>query len=537
MLTAAAYIRVSSEMQVETGASLPSQLAAIMSYAEKAGYTVPEDLVFCDEAVSARSADRPEFQRMISMAKKDKAPFDAIICYENSRFARSREDAIVYKALLRKRGIKLLFTKQEFDDSPMGRLMEGIIEIVDEWYSANLAVETRRGQEQNARDGYSTGGRPPYGLRRVEVANEHGAVKARWEPDPATAPVVREIYELYTTEGMGYKAIAAKLNREGTPSPSGGSWNANTLHYILHKNRDAYLGRQIYGRMKSHNSEHRRDTDKSKWVVRENAWQPIITEETAAKAEQKAVKRSTARRVRADEEPRFLLTGKIFCGECGSAMIGSSAKGHLYYRCNKRCSTGGTDCSMPYFPAGELEQTVVETIKRELCDKARLKAFYDEYKNAPRADDTDKAKEAAKIEKAIEKRRREKKRVLDLLVKGTIEEDDAKPLLQQAARDIQVLEGQLSDLRSTISSSFEFRSFDEFYQIVSETMPLANSAKGLIDAFVLRVDVFNDHLHVSLIIDHPEGTKKDAPSSDTSTNCWVKVGVKEATINRDYNRL
>ena len=188
---------------------------------------------------------------------------------------------------------------------------------------------------------------------------------------------------------------------------------------------------------------------------------------------------------------------------------------------------------MPYFPAGELEQTVVETIKRELCDKARLKAFYDEYKNALREDNSDKAKEAAKIEKAIEKRRREKKRVLKLLVKGTIEEDDAKPLLQQAARDIQVLEGQLSDLRSTISSSFEFRSFDEFYQIVSETMPLANSAKGLIDAFVLRVDVFNDHLHVSLIIDHPEGTKKDAPSSGTSV-CWVKDGVKEVQYKTSY---
>ena len=309
MPTAAAYIRVSSEMQVETGASLPSQLAAIMSYAEKAGYTVPEDLVFCDEAVSARSADRPEFQRMVSMAKKDKAPFDAIICYENSRFARSREDAIVYKTLLRKRGIKLLFTKQEFDDSPMGRLMEGIIEIVDEWYSANLAVETRRGQEQNAKDGYSTGGRPPFGLRRVEVANEHGAVKARWEPDPVTAPIVRMIYELYTTDGLGYKAIAAKLNREGITSPSGNTWNANTLHYILHKNRDAYLGRQIYGRMKSHNNEHRRNTDKSKWVIKENAWEPIITVEVAKKAAEKMERGASQRRSRAEESPRYLLTG------------------------------------------------------------------------------------------------------------------------------------------------------------------------------------------------------------------------------------
>ena len=68
--------------------------------------------------------------------------------------------------------------------------------------------------------------------------------------------------------------------------------------------------------------------------------------------------------------------------------------------------------------------------------------------------------------------------------------------------------------------------FYEFYQIVSETMPLANSAKGLIDAFVLRVDVFNDHLHITLVIEQSIDIKKDAPASDTSV-CWVKDGVKE----------
>ena len=273
-------------------------------------------------------------------------------------------------------------------------------------------------------------------MRRVEVANEHGAVKARWKPDPATAPVVREIYELYTAEWIGYKAIAAKLNREGTPSPSGGSWNANTLHYILHKNRDAYLGRQIYGRMKSHNSEHRRDTDKSTWVIKENAWEPIITVEVAKKAAEKMERGASQRRSRAEESPRYLLTGKIFCGECGSAMVGSNAGGHLYYRCNKRCSTGGTGCSMPYFPAGELEQAVVDTIHRELGDKKRLKIFYDEYKEYRKThkQDSEQLKEINRIEKAVEKKRREKKRILDLLVKDTIEEDDAKPLLQQAAK-------------------------------------------------------------------------------------------------------
>ena len=111
-------------------------------------------------------------------------------------------------------------------------MLEGIIESVDQWYSENLAVETKRGQIQNAKDGFSTGGRPPYGLRRVEVKNEHGAAKAKWEPDPNTSKVVQRIYDMYGN-GSGYKTIAQALNTESIPSPSGSRWNANTLHYIF----------------------------------------------------------------------------------------------------------------------------------------------------------------------------------------------------------------------------------------------------------------------------------------------------------------
>lgn len=526
MITAAVYLRVSSEMQVETGASLPSQLSAIQNYATKNGYTIPEEYIFCDEAFSARSADRPEFQRMITLAKKDKAPFNAIICYENSRFARSREDAIVYKTLLRKRGIKLLFAKQDFDDSPMGRFMEGMIEIVDEWYSANLAVETRRGQEQNAKDGYSTGGRPPYGLKRVEVQNEHGAGKARWEPDAETAPIVREIYNLYTAGGQGYKSIAAKLNRESVPSPSGGTWNSNTLHYILHKNQDAYLGRQVYGRMKSKNNDHRRDTDRTNWVIKEGAWKPIITEEMAKNAEKKARTCISNKRARSENAPRFLLTGKIFCGECGSAMTGSNAGNHKYYRCNKRCSSGVNVCSLPYCPAEELELAVVDTIRKELSNERRLKKLYADYKNSLKPDNIEQKKEIKKIESSIEKKRKEKKRIIGLLISGTIEEADAKPMLATISSDLQILEGQLSSSQEIMSSSFEFKTYDDFAQIVKDFLLFAKTEKGMIDSFVYRVDVHKENIHITLSIDTTEENIKKTSSGEDV--CWVKLGVKDS---------
>ena len=148
---AAAYIRVSSGMQVETGASLPSQLAEIRTYCNKNGLALIEEHIYTDAGESARTDDRPAFQAMISAARQKPSPFGVIVCWENSRFARSREDAITYKALLKRCGVELRFVKQDFEDTPMGKFMEGIVELVDEWYSKNLAVETRRGLIENAR--------------------------------------------------------------------------------------------------------------------------------------------------------------------------------------------------------------------------------------------------------------------------------------------------------------------------------------------------------------------------------------------------
>lgn len=96
MMNAAAYIRVSSGMQVETGASLPSQLAEIRSYCQKHGLELLEDHIYTDAGESARTDDRPAFQAMISAARQKPPPFNVIVCWENSRFARSREDAITY---------------------------------------------------------------------------------------------------------------------------------------------------------------------------------------------------------------------------------------------------------------------------------------------------------------------------------------------------------------------------------------------------------------------------------------------------------
>jgi DNA invertase Pin-like site-specific DNA recombinase len=132
----AIYARVSSDRQ-DVDLSISAQLKALREYAARNGYTVIKE--FVDEAESGRSTARPAFREMISIARMKHPPFQLILVWKLSRFARNREDSIIYKSLLRKQGIQIVSINEPIEDTPTGRLMEGIIEVIDEFYSSNLA--------------------------------------------------------------------------------------------------------------------------------------------------------------------------------------------------------------------------------------------------------------------------------------------------------------------------------------------------------------------------------------------------------------
>ncbi len=141
----AIYARVSSDSQ-DIDLSISAQLRALRDYAVKHGYTVVKEYV--DEAESGRTDRRPAFWEMIALAKTKHPPFEVILVWKLNRFARNRADSIVYKKLLRDRGIKLISINEPLDDSPSGKLLEGVIESIDEFYSANLGQDIKRGMRE-----------------------------------------------------------------------------------------------------------------------------------------------------------------------------------------------------------------------------------------------------------------------------------------------------------------------------------------------------------------------------------------------------
>lgn len=234
MQNAAAYIRVSTEDQMEF--SPDSQLHKIKEYALSHSLALAGNHIYVDQGLSGRQAHkRPGFMEMIAQAKRKPRPFDTIIVWKFSRFARNRQDSILYKSLLRKEcGIQVVSVTEQLSSDPSSMLMEALLEAMDEYYSINLAQEVRRGMQEK----FSRGGVvsiPPFGYRMEEKS---------FAADEQAAPVVVQMFMDFS-RGKSCKQIAMDLNEMGIRTARGNLFEARSVKYIL--SNPVYMGKQRRG--------------------------------------------------------------------------------------------------------------------------------------------------------------------------------------------------------------------------------------------------------------------------------------------------
>ncbi len=237
----ALYTRVSSDSQ-DVDLSISALLKALREFAKKNGNQVVKE--FVDEAESGRTSARPAFREMIALARRPNKLFSAILVWKYSRFARSREDSILYKAMLKKAGVQVISINEPFDNSPTGRLMEAIIESLDEFYSDNLGEDVTRGMRESASRGFYLSSSPPYGYRKVKV--QDGATeRTKLEPDPIKATIVTSMFEAIKG-GQGLIDIVRNLNKNTDPGPRGKGWSKTSVYFIL--THEIYTGVFVWGK-------------------------------------------------------------------------------------------------------------------------------------------------------------------------------------------------------------------------------------------------------------------------------------------------
>lgn len=318
MKIAAAYIRVSTEDQVEY--SPDSQLTEIRKYAKAHDMTVPDDLIFVDEGISGKNTKkRPAFNAMIGAAKSNPRPFDAILLWKFSRFARNRQDSIVYKSMLRRElGIEVISISEPIGDDKMSILFEAMIEAMDEYYSINLAEEVRRGMTQRAKEGgYNT--YAPFGYR----LENH-----KFIPNPETAPLVQKIFHDFLA-GTTIQSLTHQINDLGIRTRFGNRFDRRNIEYIL-KN-PVYIGKVRWtptGKVRRHHES--KDT-----IITDGTHEPLIAEDVFAAAQAKLEQQrlTYGRYHRVDGKP-FMLKGIVKCSCCGSTLVpafgGKSLQCHNY---------------------------------------------------------------------------------------------------------------------------------------------------------------------------------------------------------------
>lgn len=213
-IRAAAYPRYSSDNQREE--SIVAQMRAIEEYCKRKGYTLVA--TYPDEARSATTDQRPEFQKMIQ--DSEKGLFEVIVVHKFDRFARDRYDSAYYKRLLNKNGVRLESVLEQLDDSPESVILESVLEGMAEYYSKNLAREARKGMLENAKNALHAGGRPPYGLKL------NGNMK--YEIDEERAKAV-QIYFHGIKSGMSVARIAQTLNEQGFRTQTGRKFTNNSF--------------------------------------------------------------------------------------------------------------------------------------------------------------------------------------------------------------------------------------------------------------------------------------------------------------------
>lgn len=305
-MRAAVYCRVSTEEQAAEGMSIMAQRKALAEYAHKNQMIVVDE--FVDEGVSARTAERPQFQRMVSAAKKKPRPFDVILIHKTDRFARNREDAIVYKSLLRRDcGIEVRSVTEQFEDSPTGKLLEGMMEVMAEFYSLNLSQEVMKGMKEKASQGKGLG-MAPLGYRLTE--------SGKLEVVPEEAAVVRFIFETYTKEQQGLLTVAHRLHQDGFrlfgPAGSKYKWSSIGIRVILRN--PVYTGTFVWNRRDGNKKNRFRKPED--WIIAENAHEPIIDQATFDLAGEILRGRRGVRNPIGD----FVLRGMARCADCGSGM-------------------------------------------------------------------------------------------------------------------------------------------------------------------------------------------------------------------------
>lgn len=475
-----AYARFSSNNQRDE--SIDAQLRAIQNYC--ADNEIKLVAIYTDEAQSATTDNRDDFRTMIDNILKGKHDIDGVLVHKFNRFARNKYDSALYKKRLRDIDIKVISVTQPIDDSPEGRILESLIEAMDEYYSENLALEVKKGMLENALKGKHTGGGKLLGL---SVDNE-----GYYYPDE-NAPIIYRIFKEYA-DGVPKTQIVKRLNSEGYRKQYGRVFNTRTITDLLQNEK--YIGNFVYNHTQT-------EVIRLEGIIKN----PIVDVELWEKVQK--LRKDTGKPKH--RKRKYLMTGKLRCGVCGFTYCGSGGKKKnkngdvaAYYKCQGKVKNKN-GCTNPSLNKDHYEKLIVDTITETvLTDNAIDEIAISVIQQLEKERKSPKIP-TAKLRKQLAKVKEKQERLMELYLDGGMERKvldtknnalkaERKHIEEQIEKNLYLEQSNVFDIQDIKDMILKFR--EEL-----KSNPDFDFAQVVFNTFVDSIIVFPDTLKVNLRVD------------------------------------
>lgn len=427
---AVAYARYSSDRQREE--SIDAQLRAIRQYAEKENIKIVA--IYTDEAQTAKNDDRDNFQDMIDALMRDMYSVDYVLVHKFNRFARNQFDSVIHKKRLKDKGIKVVSVTQILEDTPEGEMMERFLEAMDEYYSANLANEVRKGLRENALKAKYTGGVLPFGFMLDENNN--------FVPDEQNSKIVRRIFEEIAA-GYTKAEICERLNNEGKRTQKNKRFTARFIYDLLRNEK--YIGNYIY-------------TIAQKEVIRLDGIikNPIIDRDLWDKVQD--INRQPVKKRYGQKKRVYHLTGKTVCGECGEVICGAGSKKtrtgdyYYYYKCNGKVKLKN-GCTIPSINKEWFEPRVLKAIINAVMHDEKIaeisKSVYEQLEAARKEPEIT----TAQLKKELNEIADKQVRLMDLYLDGNMKKEMLDQKNDEFSRRQNEIEKELKRRKNVVDAS------------------------------------------------------------------------------------
>ena len=441
----AIYARVSSEKQAKDG-TIESQIEALRDYAKTHDLNIAYECL--DDGYSGTILARPGLDELRDLAQA--GSIEGVLILSPDRLSRNQANQILLMQEFKKRNLKVIFTSQQFDDTPEGNFMLQIQGAVSELERAKIIDRMRRGTIHAVKNGQMNGGNTSYGYLYVP---KNKNVVGHWEIHPEESKTVRYIYDLYVNERLSGTQIENRLNAEFVPC-RGNKWWSSLIYQILKSETykgTAHLFKRRRVEPTKNNpkmSGYRKEKNSSRVFRSREEWNsiavPAIIDETIWNKAQELLQQNAKTAPRNNRKNEYLLRGLVVCGLCGSLASGYVSHKHTYYSCgakrNKNIHSKPHD-ELIQISHKPFDESVWLGLTQLLSDPKKLKAQFEkrlQMRSArviPHNDTTELDKELVQLAS-------QEKRILDAYREAVISLDDLKAQKEKIANRRMVLEGK-----------------------------------------------------------------------------------------------